>query len=342
MSFENKDKLQLLSEKALEEISRRNLAPTPENYAIFYHAATGQNLELIKEIENLDKNQVPFGKHASNFLYKKFVMEDHNNEIVHDAAESANRLLNDVLRSVGTFGTDTTDYNKELDVYMRRISVEIPDEQTQGLIREVLEASASMKRQGEELNTRLEKSKTEIESLKQNLEQVTYESQKDFLTGVFNRKAYDNILDEKIEDVKADGKPLCLLMIDIDHFKKFNDNFGHLLGDEVLKIVAKSLTDCVRGADIVARYGGEEFSVILPDTPMIGAQKVAETIRETIAKRELKRRDNGESYGKITVSIGISSLRPSSDTMESLIKRADAALYESKHKGRNRVTTEAQ
>ena len=131
-------------------------------------------------------------------------------------------------------------------------------------------------------------------------------------------------------------------MMDIDHFKAFNDNFGHLLGDEVLKIVAKSLTDCVKGADVVARYGGEEFSVILPNTPLNGAQRVAETIRATIAKRELKRRDSGESYGQITVSVGVSLLRPGSDTNESLIKRADDALYKSKRHGRNRVTLEAQ
>ena len=199
-----------------------------------------------------------------------------------------------------------------------------------------------MREHGAELNNKLKQSREEIEGLKKNLEQVTNEAEVDFLTNIFNRKAFERLLDERTEEARISKHPLCLLMLDIDHFKAFNDNFGHLLGDEVLKIVAKSMKDCVRGADVVARYGGEEFSVILPDTPIAGASKVAETIRETISKRELKRRDSGESYGQITVSIGISVLQPSSDTPTTLIKRADDALYKSKHAGRNRVTVEGQ
>ena len=331
----------LWSTKALEEVTRRNIQPTPENYAIFYHVATGQNLDLIKEIETMDKNNIPFGVKTSNFLFKKFVTADRNQDIIHDAAENANKLLGDVLKSVTTFDSDTSGYNKNLDSYMERVSVEVEDEGVQALLKEVMEASSEMRQQGEALNTRLQKSKEEIVLLKQNLQQVTDESQKDFLTGIFNRKAYDRLLDEAMDEAKTESTSLCLLMMDIDHFKAFNDNFGHLLGDEVLKLVAKSLTDCVKGADIVARYGGEEFSVILPDTPIAGAQKVAEIIRQTIAKRELKRRDSGKSYGQITISIGVSQFRPESDTLPTFMKRADDALYKSKHNGRNCVTLEA-
>lgn len=331
-----------LSKQTLNEIAKRKLLPVPENYAIFYQVVLGQDTELIKELENIDKNNIPFTAQTTSYLFKKFVIADRNANIVHDAATNANRLLGDVLRAVTTFGKETSTYNADIDVYMGKLAVDIPDENMQLMIKELITASADIRQQGESLNKNLEQSRNEIENLKKNLEQVTTESQRDFLTGVFNRKAYDRLLDEQISEVKSHSKDLCLLMIDIDHFKQFNDKFGHLLGDEVLKIVAKSLTDSVRGRDIVARYGGEEFSVILPDTPMVGAVKVAETICKTIAARELKRRDSGESYGVITVSIGVSLLRHATDTPLNLLKRADEALYQSKNRGRNRVTVEGQ
>lgn len=336
------EKVRELSARALELISEHKLQPTPENYAIWYQYAMGQDRELASEIENIVKNKVPFNQQTTNYLYKRFVISDRNSNIINSAAENANKLLGEVLRAVNNFGAETKDYGEGIDGYMKKLDVEIEDPNLQGLVKEIISASADIKNQGEELNAKLQQSREEVEFLKKSLEQVTTESQKDFLTGVYNRKAYDKLLEEQIGVARSQGKELCLLMVDIDHFKSFNDRFGHLLGDEVLKIVAKALTDSVRGRDIVARYGGEEFSVVLPETPLNGALKVAETIRAAIAARELKRRDSGESYGQITVSIGVSSYRRESDDMKSLIKRADEALYKSKNKGRNRVTAEGQ
>ena len=108
----------------------------------------------------------------------------------------------------------------------------------------------------------------------------------------------------------------------------------------MLKIVAKTLTDSVKGMDTVSRFGGEEFAVILPRTPIGGGMIVAETIRKTIASKELKRKSTGEHYGQVTISLGVASYRHHHDTPQTLIKRADDALYRSKKAGRNRVTQE--
>jgi diguanylate cyclase len=176
--------------------------------------------------------------------------------------------------------------------------------------------------------------------LRENLAKVTTESERDFLTGTFNRKTFDKRLLEAMQEAKEKRTELVLVMLDVDHFKKFNDTFGHLIGDEVLKIVARTLTDSVKGMDTVARYGGEEFAVILPKTPIGGGMIVADAIRKTIAGRELKRKDTGANYGQITISAGVASFRHDKDTPETLVKRADEALYRSKHAGRNRVTQE--
>ncbi len=134
----------------------------------------------------------------------------------------------------------------------------------------------------------------------------------------------------------AGGEPLCLLMADIDFFKRFNDTHGHPIGDQVLKLVARTLTETLKGRDTPARFGGEEFAVILPQTVLESAVIVAEQIRVRVASRVIKRRDTQQQLGSITLSIGVTQYRPG-DTIADLVQRADEALYAAKGAGRNRV-----
>jgi diguanylate cyclase len=132
-----------------------------------------------------------------------------------------------------------------------------------------------------------------------------------------------------------------VLLIDIDHFKKFNDNFGHGVGDQVLRLVAKALRDMVRGDDLPARYGGEELIAVLPRADLATCQGIAERIRKTIAECQFTRRSTGEVLPQITVSIGIGQFRLG-EAMADLIDRCDRALYMAKKTGRNRVVTEIE
>ncbi|MEI7670202.1 MAG: GGDEF domain-containing protein, partial [Pseudomonadota bacterium] len=209
------------------------------------------------------------------------------------------------------------------------------------MAKEIINQAVSIRDSGKELQLKLEESKKEVNLLKNNLEKITLEANKDFLTGVGNRKAFEQKIDELTKWAVDNNGDLCLLMIDIDHFKKFNDKYGHQIGDEVLKKVGRTIFDTIKGKDFVSRYGGEEFAVLLPNTPLANALIVAENIRRNMHDTRLQRKDTKEFIDEITVSIGVARYRPEHDSSVVLIGRADDALYRSKKGGRNCVNIES-
>lgn len=330
-----------LSKLALSMMHSHHVQPTPENYAIWYYYAISEHKGLVKEVDTIINDRIGFSDDTSRYLYQKYIASDPSHRSADQSATDANKLLGEVLRIVNEFRSETTSYNQNVDGYLSKVSADVPDAGVKNVLREIITATASLRESGASLNKKLEESQQEINSLRKNLEKVTTEAQRDFLTGVYNRKALDHMMDEQMELAKLEKQELSLLMIDVDHFKKFNDRFGHLLGDEVLKIVARVLVEMVKGKDIVSRFGGEEFAVLLPNTPLKGGLIVGEAIRAAIASRQLKRKDTGAVFAEITVSIGVAVFRPETDTIPSFVKRADDALYGSKKNGRNRVTQEA-
>jgi diguanylate cyclase len=210
-------------------------------------------------------------------------------------------------------------------------------------LRTIVESLVHTAKEMELSNIKLEESltasKREILDLHTHLEAVRSESLTDPLTQLSNRKFFDSTLAAAIDDARAKNEALSLMLTDIDHFKNFNDSFGHLTGDQVLRLVAMALKQNVKGQDTTARYGGEEFAVILPNTVLRSAITVADHIRRAVMTKELMKRSTGEHLGRVTISIGVATLH-STDTPQSLIERADGYLYAAKRHGRNRVMSE--
>jgi diguanylate cyclase len=207
------------------------------------------------------------------------------------------------------------------------------------IIDRLVQGTKEMEQNNKNLEAHLSASREEIEQLQQNLEAVRTESMTDPLTTLSNRKFFDQSLAKVMAEARLKDEPLSLLMCDIDHFKSFNDSYGHLTGDHVLRLVAIAVKQNVKGQDIAARYGGEEFVVALPNTALQSAITVAEHVRRAVMSKELIKRSTGEKLGRVTISIGSAVLHPN-DTAQTLIDRADKCLYAAKRNGRNRVMCE--
>lgn len=190
------------------------------------------------------------------------------------------------------------------------------------------------------LETRMRESHREIETLREALETTRLESLTDPLTGLFNRKHFEDSLTRMVADSAASGEAASLIVIDVDAFKRFNDDYGHLTGDQVLRLVAKVMREHIADKGILARFGGEEFGILLPGIGRKAAFALAETIRTSVMGRDLVKRSTGESLGKITISLGIARLRPD-DTPRSLLERADQCMFKAKRDGRNRTVDDA-
>lgn len=321
----------------------RGIEPTPVNYAVWYSYATGENRDLNIEIDLLIKRKTPPSEDVTLYLFNKYVLAKPREEekVVANTSHNTQNVLAEIMSIIDRFNDDTNNYNEQLDEQVSKLSDKITDPTLKEMAKEIVSRATSIRESSSALSKKLEQSRSEVVQLKTSLEKVTSEASKDFLTGTGNRKAFEAKIDELSAWAKAKGGDVCLLMVDVDHFKKFNDKYGHQLGDEVLKKVGRTMIDSVKGKDFVARYGGEEFAVLLPATALATGLIVAENIRKSISETDLVRKDTGESVGPITVSIGVSRYRPDVDTAALFISRADAALYKSKMGGRNCVTPES-
>ncbi|MBI3581483.1 MAG: PleD family two-component system response regulator [Nitrospinae bacterium] len=176
--------------------------------------------------------------------------------------------------------------------------------------------------------------------LKQYRDELEHQTMKDGLTGINNRRCFDDVLAKEWSRMHREQKPISLILMDIDFFKPFNDKYGHLPGDDCLRKIARCLEESLhRPSDMVARYGGEEFACILPNTSAEGAYSVARTFQQAVANLNIAN-EKSTVCKCVTLSMGVSTTTPSDgETFTTLVKRADDLLYEAKKEGRNRIKT---
>ena len=225
-------------------------------------------------------------------------------------------------------------HSSSLDILNGRLDGANSETDLRIIIEELMASNEAYKRETAELEHRLAKAQSQASQLKQRAAKAERLASIDPLTNVSNRRKFDEELARQVALSHTDEMPLCLMMIDIDHFKAINDRFGHRTGDAVLVQFAELLTTMVRSTDIVARYGGEEFAIILPLAPLGNAYEIAERIR--VAAQNTTWDYVGAAGLALTSSFGIADIRDG-DTVVDLVNRADEMLYEAKRRGRNRT-----
>ncbi|MBI5757313.1 MAG: GGDEF domain-containing protein [Planctomycetales bacterium] len=253
-------------------------------------------------------------------------IEETTDENVEADREQIQSLLESIRELTNAMGEDVGRHSTTLEEVTATLhsAGEIPSSA-------ILEATTRILEANKDLQTDLANARAEIATQREQLGAMATQALTDPLTGLDNRRSLDQELKRQVARVNRHGSHVCVVMIDLDHFKKVNDRFGHLIGDELLRTVSGLIKRVMRDGDFVARYGGEEFACILPNTSLEDSQIPAERIRCEIAAHSMK---VGNANVSPTVSIGISECT-AGDTVEQFVHRADQALYAAKGSGRN-------
>lgn len=321
----------------IQKMAAHPAAFTPLTYTVWYEFMTGINPALSKAVTALIDSGTMLDDKAIEKLYTKHISEFNADE----QRESLQQLLGKIAGFTAETDKQAHQFGNNLQAYGNTLKQNLDGPKLDELINNMAGDTNKMRGSMQSLQTELAASQEQVEKLHKELQSARGEALTDPLTGILNRRGFEGAAKITFDDQSALDKGVCLLMIDIDHFKKINDTYGHLFGDKIIRGIAETVKSKVRGQDSVARLGGEEFAVLLTETDISGAKIVAEHIRQSIEGAKVRRLDTQEHISGITISLGVSTYTGGKNVTE-LLDQADKALYISKQQGRNRTTVFAQ
>jgi diguanylate cyclase len=331
------DREQGIAKTALALMTECGVPSNPENFELFYAYASGETPAVAQVMGNLIAARQPFTPELLQDLRLRCLSSARAAKAMDNFGDGMNTVMAGVLGKLEAAGRDTANYQSTLSAASGALDVDgrSPDD-LRKLVSGLLAATRDMEQRTKSLEGELQKSGEQVRDLRSKLDNVRKESLTDPLTNIANRKAFDDAVNQAMAQRELNAEPTTLLLCDIDHFKRFNDSWGHQTGDQVLRLVANCLSENVKGRDTASRYGGEEFAVLLRGTGVEAATRVAEQIRQTVETKKLVKKSTGDVLGTITISIGVAEFA-AGETVESVIRRADACLYGAKQNGRNLV-----
>lgn len=322
--------------RAMRSMAEQRIAPTPANFAVWFQYFAGSHDDLRNAIDLLIDHNRPFDARTNQDLFETYVAP----QVSATVADTSERLQALMGAAKEFLSTAIADNHSQMQVISQ-----VADQGRAGvdpklLVAQLMNELALAATRATRLEAGFEEKTRELDAIRDSLSRSEQRARTDMLTGLANRRALDEFL-RKAQATAEWGEPLSVLLLDIDHFKLFNDNFGHGVGDQVLRLMARVLREKVRQQDLPARYGGEELIAVLPDADLAACAEIAERIRRAVAECTITRRSTGEILPSISVSIGVAQYR-AGEAMNDLIERCDRALYLAKGGGRNRVVTEIE
>ena len=329
------------AEIALGQIKALHQPATPRHFEIWYTYATGYNPSLNQTINTILSRDGTLSEAEIDRIYQAHFSSNRFTDRLESVGTKVKGEIDQVMAMIGAAIGSTSSYTEKFNQASESLGRTEDLEGIRAIVESLVQVTKEVERDNRALEARLSASKLEISELQENLVAVRNEGLTDPLTSLANRKFFDEALARSVAAAQTQREPLALLLADIDHFKTFNDRYGHLTGDQVLRLVALAVKQNVKSQDITARYGGEEFAIILPQTQIAGALRLAEGIRNTMMRRKIVSKNSGEDYGTITLSLGVALYR-AGEPVADLVRRADAALYFAKRNGRNRVASEEE
>lgn len=328
-----------LGDIALGRLKAAGAPFSPRSFEVFYAAAKGDNQALTEAVDILLAREGNISAATVDQLYTTHVAP---RSFAAHAERTSNGMLveiDHVMEMMDLALGSTANYGESLATIARDLHATADRNRIREIVSSLVIATRETVATNQTLEARLRETRGEISTLRETLESVRVEALTDAVTGLANRKHFDEMLMKTLDEASLHRTPMTLIMADIDHFKHFNDTFGHLTGDQVLRLVATTMRNRVKRKSVLARFGGEEFGIILPETGIDIAQEIAETIRKSVMGRELVKRSTGETLGRVTISLGVAMLRKG-DTPATLLERADHCMLTAKRSGRNRTILE--
>ncbi|MBV1786482.1 GGDEF domain-containing protein [Marinobacterium sp. D7] len=323
--------------QAVPLMVRNRIPPNPLNYALWYAYVSNQLPELNTALDSTLQTYGTCPNLLSEQLFRKHLVHDDSK----DTEEIHNGLVNlvNTLHEQASAAWEQTDsysavLRESLDALTDCHATESDPLPLESIIRTLSLRTEAINDATRLFQQQIDAAQSEIAALKQELQQTRQDASVDVLTGLFNRRVFDTELEQLIQ--LGSLQKLSLILLDVDHFKRFNDTYGHLMGDKVLQYVGRILKDECCEPLIPVRFGGEEFAVIGPGLDDESAAEVAERLRKRVEAIRIRQKSSGSVISSITASFGITCLR-AEDNLPTLIERADQALYQAKQQGRNRV-----